>query len=215
MAKKKSKIKLTPPEFAKCWGRKSKDVHTYKARGFIKFDKNKYIDLDDPINEKFVQKLQAKGQFDLTKRNQEPVRTVKSKSTGDNGHDKKETVSVDNDSLEAQKIRAEIENKKARTKSEQLRIQKLEGNLIPIQEVETLFIYAIESFQSHYEQEIESILNTMSGNMDISHERYVELRKDIKAMLTNLYNETRRDLLNGVKNLAEQYSEVRGKGEKK
>jgi hypothetical protein len=221
MQKKKSKIKLTTSEFAKCWGKPVKTLHVYKHRGTIKVDSKGYVDLDDPVNDRFVKKLQNKGQFDLTKRNDDPVSNKpKTKRNGKqvNANVDSNTFGETGESVELidyEKKKAELKRIKAQTRNEEIKAAKNEGKLIPIQEAETLFIYAIEGFHNYYQQEIDSILNTITGSVDLSHNRYVELRKDIKNILTQLYNETREQLIDGVENLSEQYSEVRGKGEHK
>lgn len=213
MAKKqkqnqKYSLRLTSAEFAKCWGAPLSHVHVYKSREKIIQDKDGYIDLDNPTNKKFIEDLASKGRFDITKK--DATRMVRKV-------DESEDVPGDDSSksqLDTEKKKTDIKLQKARIRAEQLKAEKLEGKLIPIQDAETLFIYAIEGFHSHYEQEVESILNTMASSVEISHERFVELRGQLRGMLTDLYNETRKDLIDGVKNLSEQYSEVRGKGER-
>jgi len=220
MPRNNGSIKLTISEFANAIGKTAAWVNVYINRGKINRE-NGLIDIKDLHNEKFIN--QKNIDFDINRINgpslDKSISQSNGKSKGNgNGEPKSNNTAAGNDeidTLDLQKKKAELKRLKAQTRNEEIKAAKNEGKLIPIQEVETLFIYAIEGFHNYYQQEIDSILTTITGTIDLSHDRFVELRKDIKNTLTTLYNDTRKQLLEGTENLADQYSEVRGKGEHK
>jgi hypothetical protein len=209
----KNNLKLTVTQFANSIGRTYSYVQQYIKRGKL-VKSGKYIDLDDPVNQKFVEKWQSKGGvFDITRANEKPVSKGKASnnSTKEGGSDNTPSDAPDSD-LNRQKKIAEIHHTQAITEKERLKYAKMDSQLIGKEETERLAEHTVKVFSENYQEYIDQIVDKLceagGGNKE-------EIRENIQNHLQNITKETHKDLMNGIHNLSEQYRETRGRGEKK
>jgi len=202
-------LQLTVSQFARAINRSPQWVSNYIRRGkIIKTDG--YIDLAEPQNKLWLQRWTAKGNsFDIGPDNDSKQET-KEKSVSH-----PEEQSVNNYTLDAQKKQTEISHIRAKTRNEEIKYRKHSQNLISQDEARHLFEHVVNKFHENYRKNIGRILSRITDEVDISKESYIDTRKTVESSLSDIHEETRKQLLDGLQNLADQYSEVRGRGEQK
>lgn len=117
--------------------------------------------------------------------------------------------------LQEQKIKAEIIKLKNHNILEELKIGKVEGSLLPVSAVETLFIWAVRDFQKTYEQETDSLANIYIKNLGGNQNDFISVKKELMAKLSFIGETYKENLLSGLENAVAEYSEVRSRGERK
>ncbi len=196
----KKDIKLTISQFGRAIGRKRQFVYMYIKRGKLVQDDG-YISLSHPTNAEFIRGWKAKGnEFDIV--------SINDKTKPSPGAAPKKDVN-------REKLIAEIQRIKAQTRNEEIKAAKSEQRLISINEAEKLFLYAISGYYENYKKRIPELLDKIFGHLDISEVRKKELADTLKQRLNENYIEARETLLSGLENIADEYSEVRSKGEHK
>ncbi len=203
-------LKLTPGQFAKSIGRSPQWVSMYVKRGKLKKDEDGYINLEEPQNKLWLQSWTAKGNtFDIV-----PTNGSKSEANQTTEH-RLEAQPVSNYSLDAEKKQSEINHIRARTRNEEIKYRKHSQNLISKEEAEAVFKYAANVFYDSYRRNIGRILSCITDKIEVSEDSYLDTKSTVESALKEIHSETRKELLDGLKNLADQYSEVRQRGEHK
>jgi hypothetical protein len=207
----KNNLKLTVTQFANSIGRNYSFVYQYIKRGKL-VKTGKYIDLNDPVNAKFIERWELKGnRFDITRANEKPVSKGKASnnSTKEGGSDNTPSDAPDSD-LNRQKKIAEIHHTQAITEKERLKYSKMDSQLIGKEETERLARYTVGVFSDNYQEYIDKIVDKLK---EVGANK--ETENNIRDHLKHITNETRKDLMNGIQNLSEQYRETRARGERK
>lgn len=96
-----------------------------------------------------------------------------------------------------------------------IEINKKQGNLIPVDAVKSVFIFAIETIRTTYIQELDSLASKFSVRWGANDALYKELQKDLNDAVNDIMKEAKKSLKDGVSSVIEEYQEVRGRGEKK
>lgn len=117
--------------------------------------------------------------------------------------------------LSAEKIRLEVEKLRNSDRLEKLKIAKLEGELLPVGEVESIFIWANADMKKTFEQSAEGISNKWMKNLGGTHENFIQCKRDLMEAISHAGSMYKENLLNGLENAVALYSEVRGRGERK
>ena len=209
---KGNNLKLTVSQFARCINRSPQFVSTYIQRDKI-VKTGKYIDLEEPVNKLWLQNWTAKGNtFDVMASNskkQEPKKTLDTHPEEENQY-KNSSFNLDREKKET-----EINHIKARTRNEEIKHQRHSQNLISKEEAEAVFKYAANVFFDSYRRNIGTILSKITNEIELSKSNLSETRENMENTLSDIHSETRKQLMDGLKNLADQYSEVRQRGEQK
>jgi len=209
---KGNNLKLTVSQFARCINRSPQFVSTYIQRDKI-VKTGKYIDLEEPVNKLWLQNWTAKGNtFDVMASNskkQEPKKTLDTHPEEENQY-KNSSFNLDREKKET-----EINHIKARTRNEEIKYRKHSQNLITQEEAKYIFEYATRVFYENYLKNVGRILSKITDEVTLSQENYMDTRNNVENTLSEIHSETRKELLDGLQNLADQYSEVRGRGEQK
>jgi len=210
---KNENLKMTPGQFAQAIGKSPQWVSVYIKRNKLKKDAEGYIDLQEPVNKLWLQQWQAKGNdFDIIPGNgkkQEGEKTPESHPESSPQHQNS------NYNLDKEKKETEIKHIRARTKNENIKFRKHSENLVTREEAKQLFEYATKVFYESYIRNVGRILSRITDEIEVSEEQYMNTRSTVENALAEIHSETRKQLMDGLKNLAESYSEVRQRGEHK
>jgi hypothetical protein len=229
----------TKKEFSKICGIDHREFSAYKGRGKVVLN-GENIDTDNPINARFLEKRQLKAQKEAltTAHNagQKEVevieRPVKSNGrlTGVVGRQR------DNDKTEAEPIGREllmvgdlndlspfaldryqqikdIEKRTEEIKLLELRKEKLNGELIPLELLKPFVISHSESIKMAYYQAAESMIVVWAQRFELTN----AARTEMKTHLTDTINKAIVDAIDssmkGIKNIVKEYSQKKGVGQ--
>jgi len=117
--------------------------------------------------------------------------------------------------LQEEKMKAEIIKLKNHNILESLKIGKVEGSLLPVDAVQTLFLWAVKDFQKTYEQETDSLASIYIKNLGGDKKDFIEIKKSLMSKLSFIGETYKENLLNGLENAIAEYSEVRSRGERR
>jgi len=198
----------------------------------------KTIDITDPLNEIWINKQVSKGKtFDMSmisasqkevkeKRTERKLRKQEEKENEveyieiikEEPRKKKESSA---DELRESLYELEIKKKKKELRKldnddriAQIKIQKLEGELMPFDDVKSLYLFTIETIRSTYLQEVRSLADIFKQRFGGSDKEYVALQRDLTEKINDIIEDSKKNALKEVDNMRESYSEVRGRGEK-
>lgn len=120
----------------------------------------------------------------------------------------------DNSGLYDAKLKLEIKKLKNQDKLETLKIAKIEGELLPVDAVSSVFLWAVADMKKTFEQEVDNIANIYIKVLDGKHEQYIKIKQELMKVISHIGNTYKENLMNGIDNAISEYSEVRGRGER-
>lgn len=186
---------------------------------------DKTIDIDKPVNKVWIDRQIAKGRtFDMNRlfKSEKKQHTPKKQPKTKKKQPEKEETQTEDDKSIAELREIELKIKKANLlklqKSNQLselEINKREGKLIPFDAVKTFFLFTVETFIKTYSQESKSLTNIMVNRFGGGKKELIEVQKDLQAKLESIKSNTVKEIEKGIENIIDEYSEVRGRGERK
>jgi hypothetical protein len=212
--------KLTYRELAVALGVKQATINVNVGRDKLLADNNKRIDINHPLNKAWIESQEGQGKtFDInrlfsgnkekevkeTEPEPESKPTKKGKPTG-----KDELVN-----LEIQQKKATLKKTQKAIEIDELKIKKLQGELIPFEEAEFLMVYIVEEIRTQSIQTLESAANLYKDRFGLSQEEYTEIRKDLNESANSIIIESVKKLKDGLEGIQDKYKEVRTKGERK
>lgn len=118
-------------------------------------------------------------------------------------------------SLQRAKLKLEIKKLKNNDKLESLKIAKIEGELLPVDAVSSVFLWAVADMKKTFEQEVDNIANIYIKILDGNHDQYIKIKQELMKVISHIGNTYKENLMNGIDNAISEYSEVRGRGERK
>jgi hypothetical protein len=118
-------------------------------------------------------------------------------------------------SLQKSKLKLEIKKLKNNDRLETLKIAKIEGELLPVNSVENIFLWAAENFRKTYEQDMDNMINIFIKKLGGQQKDFIEMKKLAMESLSITGNSLKENLIDGLKNAIGEYSDVRGRGERK
>lgn len=121
----------------------------------------------------------------------------------------------DNDILRDEKLSLEVEKLKNSDRLEKLKIAKIEGELLPVDAVETIFLWAVEEFKKTYEQDCDNVANIFIKILGGTQSNFIEIKKMLMEAQSQVGITFKESLLTGLKNQISEYSEVRSRGERR
>lgn len=224
--------KLKQAEFCKAMSLSNGYVKTNIVRGKIVRDAENLIDIDHPTNKQFINYQIASGKtFDINNifiknekslnKNTESVsikvqkiKSVKTKSTDKKQEENKINIDQPEDTtgynLAEQKMQYEVDKLRLDCELKELQKNKIEGALVPVDAIQNIFLWSIDTFHSTYAQEVQSLANLFNSGMS-----YEATLKNISMALIKLKEDAKNNLLSGIEGVVNEYKEVRGRGEKK
>lgn len=132
-----------------------------------------------------------------------------------NNTETKTKPETDADDLYAVKLKFEIKKLKNNDRLETLKIAKIEGELLPVNSVENIFLWAAENFRKTYEQDVDNMINIFIKRLGGEQKDFIELKKMAMESLSITGNSLKENLLEGLDNAISEYSEVRARGERR
>jgi len=190
-------------------------------------DDNK-IDVSEPHNKAWIEQCEAEGRFtfdprrifDLNENKELVVKKTPPTSKADTNKkaEKKEPEQKGLTTLQKanlEKVKLTNKNLAKQIELNELKIQKQKGALIPFDAVKGLLLFVVESFVSTYIQGVESQLNVLIQRFGGSATEHGELRSELIDVINELKKEAISNSIDGLDSIAEEYAEVRGRGESK
>ncbi|MDA3816921.1 MAG: hypothetical protein PF486_06050 [Prolixibacteraceae bacterium] len=119
------------------------------------------------------------------------------------------------DDLFIVKQKLEIKKLENQDKKDKLQIAKLEGELLPVDAVENIFLWATSDMAKTYEQDANNMITKLVKMVDGTKEDFIMLKKQAMediAMTGMTYKE---NLMTGIENQIKEYKSVRSRGERK
>ena len=110
--------------------------------------------------------------------------------------------------LKAAKLREEIELLK-------IKKHKLNAELIPTELVKPLFMQFSKSLTTAYQNELDSMLMEIAHKTKLSNKDRAYFKKRVIEVINQSNKEGVEDTKKNIKHIADQYAEVRGRGESK
>ena len=221
---------FTISEFTKALGVSKSTVSSWINRdGKIVVDENRNIDINNPINKLQLSALKVKGKeldfnliYNPNKPKKEIIKAEKVKEVITQYQDENlltdsEIADIDEmtaEQLMLEKLRLEVVRLKNADILDTLKIQKIEGALIPFDAVLHLFTNALASYHTSYKRGVDSLINVYKSRFGISHDDVVSLKQELHKTLSTVQDSAKSDLQDGAKRVAEDYTEVRGRGER-
>lgn len=234
------KIKLQISEFARCLSVQTAYIQMNIKRRKIILTDDRLIDLQNPVNNFFLESQINKGKkFDLGNiynNNGTKIKPPKIREIKIDIPDKGKELEI----KKADPIEVKIKQVKEISKHEkivtglaerelQLKVQKLEidndikllqkakieGSLVPVDAMKNVFLWSIDTFHNSYLQQVNNIANVYVQILGADSSKFSAIIKELSQVLTRIKEDAKTDLLSGIDGIVEEYQEVRGRGERK
>lgn len=204
---------LTKKEFAERCYTTTNDLATFRRRGKVVLSGEFY----DDTNEKNIafmeyrQKFKPEGVQELPPPTIAPTEIKTERPNIQAPAQGKVSQAL----LEREKL--ELGNDKLKKETEKLKIQieKLNGILIPTELTKSVIIHLSRSFSTANKQAADGYLTEFSAVRALSSKETSELRGKIVAITNKALTDALEDCKKMIKNIVEEYTEVRTKGERK
>jgi len=210
--------KLKRSELAKALGVSNAVITMAVKRNKLELTLDGFVDVETEKNKMFIEYQVMKGKsFDLTMLPLKQRVKTKTKERIDS-HEHPLSTFVRDDSfkdLELKKKKLEIKRLERGNELDQLKIEKLKGQLVPFDAVKSVFLYSVETFRATYMQEVIGIANIFKQRLNASQKEFVEVQKDITERIDLIQKDIKDNLLKGLYGIVNEYKEVRGRGERK
>lgn len=213
-------------EFAELCGISTDSVYVYKKRSKIVV-KDGYIDGDDPINEAFLKEKQSKKALKPAKQNLEKQKNELKKEQKQKNSEQEDIKSltkrqkepeiqhssIDIVGLNAQKLLWQI--KKLQKENDKLKIdnEKKQGELLPIQLVENIFMTFSEGAKISFVEAAENLLVILTQQKGYSKSEYAELRAKLLKLVNTAIEGAKRIAMKQKDNLLKEFSDEKGVGD--
>lgn len=204
----------TKQAFATICGTNTKSLAVYIQRNQVVVDADGEINLNHPVNKKFLEKRLEKIKSKDTGKTQIQTPPVNS----DDNHNDLEEASIEGLNLsQLDKRKKLIEIKKLHKEVDllSLRKEKIQGEVIPVIHVKDIIHRLSAHLTNEYKSSLEDFLTNAAGDFRVSSELFAKYRGRIIETINNA-NDRAVDLAKiDIRSLVEQYAQVRAKGEKK
>jgi len=219
--------KLKKSQFASALGVQNAYVKVNVNRGKIFEDSEGFINLKHPTNKIFIDNHLSNGKtFDINliytksqpKNIVRSVPVVKDEYTEQKKEKPRKTTDSEKEeraSLIEEKTKLEIEKLRVTIEMDQLKKSKIEGTLIPVDAIQHVFMWAIDTFHKSYVQEVDALANVFKQVYGADHNKYIRIIKELTQALNKIKTDAKDNLINGVDGVINEYQEVRGRGERK
>lgn len=128
---------------------------------------------------------------------------------------KKKTRDLFGKDLYEEKLKLEIKKLENADKLDTLKIAKIEGDVLPIDAISTVFLWATTNMIKTYEQDLDNITNIYIKILGGEQKHFIEIKRQLMKRLSATGEELKKSLMDGIENIITEYSEVRGRGERR
>lgn len=215
---------LKRSQLAKALGITNASISMAVNNGMLVSNDDKTIDIEKNVNKIWIEKQIAKGKtFDINRIfNSEKVNS-------NNENDIEPSIDTEKRNIASKKNKSldELRDIELRIKKEnllklqktnrlnELEIEKKEGRLVPLDTIKSFFLFVIETFTKTYTQESKSLANIMVNRLGGEKKHMIEIQKDLGQKLEQIKEQSVKEVINGLDNIVDEYSEVRSRGERK
>ena len=201
--------KYSVKDFVKSFGIKEGTVKSWLHRKKLHKDSEGLIDTENPINKLLISEMQLKSNGNLLA----------------SSNKKTKQVEVKNEQLEiplteSQKQYQEIdyrtrvataEAKEREAELKRIQLEKIAGNLLPIDIAESIFTINIQSIFRNFESELENLASIYVPDRSILS----DVIQKQKELLVKIIEKSKEDAFISIENAINDYSETRSRGERK
>jgi phage terminase Nu1 subunit (DNA packaging protein) len=197
----------TRKQFIELLGVSHPHLSMYIKRGKI-IEKKRLIDSDNPYNADFMRKYLDKNKKEYTQLPpvpapiEQPPPVLKPKLTS-----KYE--------IEAETKRLELEVKQKQNKLLEIKIEKQTGEAIPTELVKSLFSQHSKSIASSFKSEAENLFLELAEKYRLTSTDMVNMRNKLIVITNIAIERSVAETKKTIKNIVAEYSEIRGRGERK
>ena len=207
-------------ELARALGMSNASISMALKNGIIeKEETEKAINIEKPVNKLWINNQIVRGKvLDLNNIYAKPKPPKPKQQTSNESKEitlSKKITGIKDESYIEKKKALELKKLRQAVKLDALKIQKIEGHLIPYDAVKTVFLFAVETFRSTYLQEVDALSNVFIKRLGGTHDNFIELQKELQEKINEIQATVKGDLLQGLKGIQAEYKEVRGRGERK
>lgn len=227
-------------EFAKLCGRKKPHVSqdAGEKRGKVIYNKDGNIDSSDPVNAAYLAKWQAltAGANEGGETIQVPpaltpkvtkhteafqVQVSETDIAADNTLDSNGDFGIHDlptgnlTSLQTLQKRLDAAKTKKDIEKLQLQIDKLNGILIPTEPTVAVVIHVVKEFQTAFKHSGDNLITEFAVKFGLTSEEKAEFRTALINTINKATEEGIKSAKNGIGNIVNDYSQSRGKGERK
>lgn len=201
--------KYSVKDFVKSFGIKEGTVKSWLHRKKLHKDSEGFIDTENPINKLLISEMQLKSNGNLLA----------------SSNKKTKQVEVKNEQLEiplteSQKQYQEIdyrtrvataEAKEREAELKRIQLEKIAGNLLPIDIAESIFTINIQSIFRNFESELENLASIYVPDRSILS----DVIQKQKELLVKIIEKSKEDAFISIENAINDYAETRSRGERK
>lgn len=214
-------IKLKKAELAKSLQVSRAAIDKAVKAGHLILTEDKLVDFSKTKNDTWLKGQVAKGRiFNLNnihikeKKKTEPKKIINHVK----GIEKDFVFDDESDNnLGTKKLKAEIDWKKSQVRLNELKEEKIKGDLIPFIDVQVLFTHSVETLRTTFNQNQNSIAEIFHQKAGLSHPELIELKKELTLNNNKIVMTFRKNLTKGINKIVKENSEVKEqeKGEEK
>jgi len=227
----------TKKEFADMCGIDSKHVSTYAKRRLVVVRKDGKIDDTNEVNyafliqKGFVESKKKNGTADkrstgkastakptkkpVAKKKPEPKPKVEPKQTAEQlliEKEKRERIEQ-LAAMDRDKLQADTDKKRHDAEIARIRMEKLQGLLIPTELAISVVQLQAESLKKAYHDACEKLIIIFSQKKKLNNSQTAEIRKELTGVINTAIDAGIKESKKGIKRIVKEYSEVRGVGE--
>lgn len=223
-------MKIKYSDFAKALELQRASVTMAIKNGkLIADENNKLIDINIAENKIWIEAQVAKGKkWDLNainkSSNSAQIRPGKERAAPKkdrNNGEQRESIDLDSDPhhfklrlLEYEKKQEDIREKRNANILKELDIKKRQGKLVPVDAVEQVFLFSVETMRTVYMQEVTALASILVERTGASDTVYKEMQRELTEKVNDTMKDVKETLLSGLAGIIEEYKELKGRGEK-
>lgn len=176
--------------------------------------------IDDTLQENayFMQKcLEKKGTKTNVEGVKKPIKPISEKiiketKEAQNGDPDPEAINQYNLGLE--KKRLDIKKVEEEILIARIKREKMSGDLIPTDLVKVLFASHFKSITTSFHQAIENLISTIAKRNSLDREQVAKIRGELTKVINDAVGNSIETSKKELKNIVDEYSQKRGRGEK-
>ena len=206
---------LEPKDFATALGIKPGTLRQHIHRGYVA-KSGSYIDTEVPGNREYIQEKTDNRGLDITRI---PKKEKKKKTIDKVGAPqiKTEQISIDTsqteevDSLTMAKRKADLQKAETEAKIKSMQLQKMSGELIPIELMQSIFTINLQGIFRSFEKEAEVIATVFCEIMGGGGTELNKLTKELTEHIHKAIQTAKVNTESDIKAAIKEYSQIRNR----
>lgn len=204
---------LKKDEFAALCFCTTSDLATYRRRGKIVLSGEFYDDTNE-VNKAFVE---YRKKFAPNVVEELPAPKIEAVENKEQVPKIDKPTGKTTDFTELERIKLQLDNEKKEKEIEKLNIQvgKLNGILIPTDLAKLVIVQISKSMSTAFKQAADNLLVEFAATKNLSSKESADMRTKIVAITNTSVENALNESKKMIKNIVNEYSDTRGKGERK